>query len=370
MKYFQGNRNVNCPPELQTRIKTHAFANLDMLRGLAAFAVLLGHIDKTGRPLLSGVFAVDLFFVMSGFVITHAYEQRLLRGLRINSFILIRIIRLYPLYIFGGIIGLLNLWLLSPDADSSPVLVSFCTLLMVPTPSAVKIDLLFPANAVAWSLFFEVAVNFIYVVTWRYWTTKNLIVWCFATFFVLIAARIQLLSFDVGWNWGNIIGGAARISYSFPMGVLIYRLWQSGYLRVKIPFFVIFIATIFMLVPISKWNLTGQLRFVGYIMEVFFIGFLGPIIILSALSSASSAILRNVFLNIGGLSYALYALHGPLLTIFSSLIFFDSWTELSKILAILVVCILADLFYDQPARRSLNLRLKPFLKIRTKSLEN
>lgn len=63
--------------------ETHHFVTLDGMRGMAAVAVVTTHaVPFIGGPLLpSASPAVDLFFLLSGFVLTHAYSTRLDEGL-------------------------------------------------------------------------------------------------------------------------------------------------------------------------------------------------------------------------------------------------------------------------------------------------
>src|SRR5437879_3798779 len=49
--------------------------------------------------------AVDFFFLLSGFVIAHAYEKRLLETMSFCSFLVVRLIRLYPLILLGLLCG-------------------------------------------------------------------------------------------------------------------------------------------------------------------------------------------------------------------------------------------------------------------------
>jgi len=78
------------------------FAGLDLLRGIAAVAVLLMHCWTTPSSwpqaspnlLPRAYLAVDLFFVLSGFVITHAYGQRLGSAAELRRYCLARLIRL------------------------------------------------------------------------------------------------------------------------------------------------------------------------------------------------------------------------------------------------------------------------------------
>ena len=93
---------------------SHAkFLGLDGMRGVAAlFVVLLHSTPYWGfAPLQRSYLAVDLFFALSGFVIAHAYERRF-ENLSMNawSFTVTRVIRLYPMYVIGIILG--SLWAL------------------------------------------------------------------------------------------------------------------------------------------------------------------------------------------------------------------------------------------------------------------
>src|ERR1700761_6004380 len=83
--------------------KPHAYPALDGLRGVAAIAVMLHHFRPLTAPWLfaHGYLAVDLFFLLSGFVIAHAYDARFRKGLGVPAFLVIRLIRLWPMIAFG-----------------------------------------------------------------------------------------------------------------------------------------------------------------------------------------------------------------------------------------------------------------------------
>lgn len=80
------------------------------LRGLAAFLVLFGHLKTPeGMTLNFGIadpfatgggFGVDMFFVLSGFIMCHVYADRLQanRGI-IRQFFIARFARIYPLHL-------------------------------------------------------------------------------------------------------------------------------------------------------------------------------------------------------------------------------------------------------------------------------
>lgn len=80
----------------------HRFHALDSLRGICALAVVLYHLHVVGSLTELAFFRsadlfVDFFFVLSGFVITHAYGAR--RDLDLRRFFILRTFRLAPLHV-------------------------------------------------------------------------------------------------------------------------------------------------------------------------------------------------------------------------------------------------------------------------------
>ena len=75
-------------------------ADIDGLRGIAVLAVIINHFDKSLIP--SGYLGVDIFFVISGFVITSSLDKRKSNNFRdfILSFYQRRIKRLIPALLF------------------------------------------------------------------------------------------------------------------------------------------------------------------------------------------------------------------------------------------------------------------------------
>ncbi|MBO7194835.1 MAG: acyltransferase, partial [Alistipes sp.] len=91
---------------------------LDGLRGVAALMVLVYHIfegfafagatNGVGDGLITtfnhGHIAVDFFFILSGFVISYAYDDRW-QNMSIGGFFKRRLIRLHPMLVMGAVIG-------------------------------------------------------------------------------------------------------------------------------------------------------------------------------------------------------------------------------------------------------------------------
>lgn len=82
------------------------YSKLESLRGLAACMVVLFHSVFTFHGNTSIQFIensylfVDLFFLISGFVMSHAYADKIINGLQFKPFILLRLGRIYPLHLF------------------------------------------------------------------------------------------------------------------------------------------------------------------------------------------------------------------------------------------------------------------------------
>ena len=98
-----------------TDSKNH-FKILDGLRGLAAVIVVVFHIletftggDHSKQIINHGYLAVDFFFVLSGFVIGYAYDDRWGK-MTLKGFFKRRLIRLHPMIIIGMIIGAITFY--------------------------------------------------------------------------------------------------------------------------------------------------------------------------------------------------------------------------------------------------------------------
>ena len=85
---------------------------LDGLRGVAAMMVVAFHLFESYsrgaafQIINHGYLAVDFFFVLSGFVIGYAYDDRWDR-MTLGGFFKRRITRLHPMVIAGTVVGLL-----------------------------------------------------------------------------------------------------------------------------------------------------------------------------------------------------------------------------------------------------------------------
>src|SRR5579863_2770853 len=100
------------------------FLGLDGLRGICAITVMLGHCELLFRPgvvVCHSYLAVDMFFMLSGFVISASYDRRFEEGLSTRAFLAARLKRLTPVY-WGGMVLCTLAALVAPHPSTVGVL--------------------------------------------------------------------------------------------------------------------------------------------------------------------------------------------------------------------------------------------------------
>jgi peptidoglycan/LPS O-acetylase OafA/YrhL len=101
------------------KAKSHYRPEIDGLRAVAVGAVIMNHFDHDSLP--SGYLGVDIFFVISGFVITASLLNRPSQSLgsMLSSFYSRRVKRLIPaLVVFVAVISIL-ICLVNPEPSDS-----------------------------------------------------------------------------------------------------------------------------------------------------------------------------------------------------------------------------------------------------------
>ena len=158
---------------------------LDGLRGVAALLVVWYHVHEglsfaQGGTVITGInhgyLAVDFFFILSGFVIGYAYDDRWGKTLTLGNFFKRRLIRLHPMVVMGTIVGAITFciqgcvrWDGTQVPVSAVMLALLCGMFFIPAVPGMGRDVrgngeMFPLNGPAWSLFFEYIGNIIYAV--------------------------------------------------------------------------------------------------------------------------------------------------------------------------------------------------------------
>src|SRR5262245_48859579 len=298
------------------------FAALDLLRGMGALAVVLTHYpDFFGLARTNGAYlAVDLFYVLSGFVIGYAYERRLAGGMRPPEFMVARYVRLYPLYMLGTAIGLVVYVLLlfgpSPRLTGAEILMTLpFSLLFLPTfvalflPSYGGLSGVYPLDFPAWTLFYELAVNVVYGFTHRLLSTLRLILVVIISAIALILTGLYYGNLAVGYVWTDFVGGIPRVSFSFFAGVLLWRIFDA-YRPSPLPGFTA-IALLLAFICTAAGDLPDAPTRPYY--ELFAVIIVFPFIVFTAARTAMGNRLRAISLQLGLASYAVYITHTPVL---------------------------------------------------------
>ena len=335
------------------------FLTLDATRGIAAICVMLYHFTASGLASTAlfpnAVVAVDYFFCLSGFILSFTYEQRLRDGMTAGTFMTRRLVRLYPMYLLGLLLGL-GAELAAPSLPtewSRLVMAAGMALLFLPAfaPFAVRTgtltidDFMFPLNPPAWSLFYELVVNWIYGIA-RPSTLAILIV--MAISFACYAQSVHFHVVPPGFSIGSFGGGLARALFFFLGGVLVFRLWQR--VPPRLPAFWPIVACV-ILVAICALPY-GKFTYLASALSI-------PVLIWSSTVEPVTGLEQRTYSWLGEISYPVYALHAPLViflqpaTMSPGTPAFSLPFELVAAACVVVAAFVLSRAWDIPVRRAL-----------------
>jgi peptidoglycan/LPS O-acetylase OafA/YrhL len=337
------------------------FVTLDGLRGVAAIAVALGHYRSLVEPINAerAYLAVDLFFILSGFVLAYSYQQQLASTMSSWAFMRRRLIRLYPCYLLGTFAWAVG----AAAAVAAHAHVTWtarnlaasllASIFFVPAPwSGPQGGVLYPLNIPAWSLLWELLINLFYALIARRLTNTLLISLIGISGLTLIFVTIAVGNINVGATWSMAFGGAPRVTFGFFTGVGIFRLYAANKLpRLHLPAPV--------LLTVCAALLVSGPGAVGGIFGVIVVLGLFPCIVAAAVQ-VEPVYAARVFTLLGIVSYPFYMIHYPALQYllrFLSMVSHDHmkiltpWLGLFVIAGLLVICWWIDRYFDSPLRK-------------------
>lgn len=364
---------------------------LDGLRGVAALLVVFYHIFEGfsfaagGTPITvinHGYLAVDFFFILSGFVIGYAYDDRLGRSMSLGNFFKRRLIRLHPMIVLGAVLGVAayaaqgcEQWDGTHVATSMVMLALLCALFFVPAAPGACYDVrgnaeMFPLNGPSWSLFFEYIGNLLYALFVHRLSDRALL-----ALVVLSGAGLAwFVLFDpvgygmigVGWTLDglNFVGGLLRMLFPYTLGLLLSRRFRP--IKVRGAFWTcsaVLLALFFVPYVPGRGVVTynGLFEF-GCIFLVF------PLLVwLAASGRTTDRRSRAVCKFSGDISYPLYAVHYPVMYLFYAWLirtgqhtFAETWpVALATYGGSILLAYAALRLYDEPVRRWLVRRFLP-----------
>lgn len=276
------------------------FHTLDAMRGIAAISVVPRHVGPLGIELPESFLAVDLFFLLSGFVIANAYDGRLGAGGFLRQFLLLRAVRLYPLYLVGLSLGLVQAWIYDIPIYKA-ALVS--AILMLPaTPLWAGCSLY---NGPTWTLPLELAANGVYAAAVRAFRIPLLCAVVAASALGLVASYAIWGTLDAGWDWQQLPLALSRLSFSFFAGVLLFRLIGDRRRVSPAGWGIVMLATALLLTasPPPQWRPAFELAAICILF---------PLLVAKAATVEPSPGWQPLCVFLGVTSYALYTVHQPL----------------------------------------------------------
>ena len=165
-------------------------------------------------------------------------------------------------------------------------------------------------NGPSWSLFQEYVANIVYGTIGRRMPHAWLAGYAAVSAAALLSVALAEGNLTGGWSWDNASVGAVRVSASFSIGLLIYRLG----LGIRLPFAFPILSAVLLLVFTAPdlGRLSGWFDWLAA-MVVF------PLVIMAgAARTPGRHGISDRIANISGrLSYPLYILHYPFLTWFA-----------------------------------------------------
>ena len=312
---------------------------LDGLRGVAALMVIWYHVFEgyafaggtTIDTFNHGYLAVDFFFILSGFVIGYAYDDRWGKNFTMKDFIKRRLIRLHPMVIMGAVVGAITFYIQgSVQWDGTHIGISMvmlsllCTIFFIPAMPGVGYEVrgngeMFPLNGPFWSLFLEYIGNILYALFIRRLSNKALTI-------VVVLLGVALASFaifnvsgygniGVGWTLDgvNFIGGLLRMLFPFSMGMLLSRNFKPMKLRGAF-----WICTLVMIALFAVPYLEGTESIcTNGIYEAFCIIIAFPILLwIGASGTTTDKKSTQICKFLGDISYPIYVIHYPFMYLF------------------------------------------------------
>ena len=348
---------------------------LDGLRGVAAVVVVIFHLFEANATshlnqiINHGYLAVDFFFLLSGFVIGYAYDDRWGK-MTLKGFFKRRLIRLHPMVVMGMIVGAIAYYFqasgLFPMIGPMPVWKLMLTMVVGFTllPIPVSMDIrgwqeMHPLDGPGWSLFFEYIANILYALFVRKFSNKVLSVFVFIAGCALIHLAVTSPNGDIIGGWSitpaQLHIGITRTAYPFFAGLLLSRV--SKLTQIKNAFFW---CSLMVVVVLSIPRIGGaQHLWMNGLYDSLCVIFVFPLIVyLGASGEVTGKFASKVCKFLGDISYPLYITHYPLIYTYTAWIV-DHKVSVKNAFPVNLLVLVSSIvlayaclkLYDEPVRK-------------------
>lgn len=350
---------------------------LDGLRGVAAIMVVIFHIFEAhsgGKKLLQtvnhGYLAVDFFFLLSGYVIGYAYDDRW-GTMSTGNFFKRRLVRLQPMVIMGSIVGALFFYfqhstVMWPIMGQVPVwktvLLMLIGAVMLPVPQSMDVrgwNEMYPLNGPAWSLFFEYLANIFYGLFIRRFSKTALSILVFLSACALLHYTTMGTEGDVIGGWSTdpaqLRIGFTRLMYPFFGGLLLSRI--SRPVPVKQAFLW---CSLLLIIVLCIPRIGGaDHTWMNGLYESAVIIFIFPLIVyLGAGGEVKGKVPTGICKFLGDISYPIYITHYPIIYLYTGWVVDKNLSmqqvypySLLVLVSAIVIAYAALKLYDEPVRK-------------------
>jgi len=338
--------------------------SIQFLRGFAALAVVIhhtgGYVKRYFEPTLFfgdyfslGFAGVDLFFVISGFIIHFTSKNYLNNPSKLKEYFKKRFIRVYPIYWLITTIIFISSWLINLALHKNIFNVGYPNTVITYIKTYTLFPLHFAINAVTWTLSYELFFYLgfsLLIISKRLWVIPVLI---------LALSLFHLINDIPDGNLSYFKFFFSGYNFEFLFGFLIFQFYKS----VKLPN----LLSIFLL--ISSF---GIIIYFGYsvididsLKRVLVFGLPSSLILIALLNLEQNETISfpKFFITLGDASYVLYLIHFPMMLLMNKLPQITGYTITANqeilyscfiIICIVITSINVHKWIEKPLTKKLN----------------
>ena len=345
--------------------------SIQFLRGFAALAVVVhhtgGYVKRYFEPTLLfedkfsiGFAGVDLFFVISGFIIHFTSKNYLNNPSKLKEYLKKRFIRVYPIYWIITTILFISSWLIVEILDKNIFSIGYPNTLIAYIQTYLLLPLHFAINPVTWTLSYELFFYLcfaILIISKRLWIIPALILAVsFYNIFIDVPEVVE-----VKLNYFNFI--FSGYNFEFMFGFLIYPLHE----KIKLSNI---ISVILLIISISIIALFGyDIGDYDSYKRVLTFGLPSGLTLLSLLNLENNNAISfpKITLTLGDASYALYLIHFPMMLLMNKIpqilgynfsAIQEVWYSYFIIISMVISSIYVHKWIEMPVAKKLNSLLK------------
>ncbi len=283
--------------------KSARLPGLEALRWVAAICVLLYHTPVIfgSRPYVfaKGYLGVDLFFILSGYVMARSFESKPATAQAAGKFILDRYLRMLPIMALGGVIGLPLLWYRVHDAGQFAA-IALANLLLLPVSFQREA---FPLNVPAWTIIYILLGNLLHRLVFSRLRGISLVLAITVSMMVAGWAAALAGSLNVGARPETMLLALPRLLLGYLIGIGLRQSWGDAP-PITVPPLLGLVAMPLLLAAAWWYGVTS------WLFDMAFVVVACPLIIAGAMQLQTGA---RLAIFAGAWSFPLYAIHFPLL---------------------------------------------------------